>query len=88
MESSRLFGMVDAASRLYVRYSHRRLLGLMGRRLFNWRTGLITASSTLHDTEYRWAQNAFYSRSASSSASLPSGASMKLFGYGRFTIDT
>jgi len=37
------------------------LLGLMGRRLFNWRTGLITA--LIHacmTVNIRWAQNAFY----------------------------
>jgi Dolichyl-phosphate-mannose-protein mannosyltransferase len=37
------------------------LLGLMGRRLFNWRTGLITALIYACMTlNIRWAQNAFY----------------------------
>jgi len=57
------------------------LLGLMGRRLFNWRTGLITALIYACMTlNIRWRRTHFTSRSASSSASLPSGASMKLFG--------
>jgi Dolichyl-phosphate-mannose-protein mannosyltransferase len=37
------------------------LLGIMGRRLFNWRTGLITALIHACMTiNIRWAQNAFY----------------------------
>lgn len=37
------------------------LIGLMGRRLFNWRTGLVTAFIyACMPVNVRWAQNAFY----------------------------